>query len=590
MKLQLHRIGFQALLLAAVTALAACGTAGTPRQTGDTVQATTSLSVSTATPGEIVAVDNSAIAANDVVVVEFRTPAGSAVQFAVQAFGVAVEAGRVRVAAPSVIDAATDEVAQAAVEVGVGGVFAASTLTILEPRSIPESTRGLILLGMLEGAKQQYADLIFNLDAILRDEPSANAADISARIAEAEATHDDICDQIDELRTSGTITQVIDGTPRQLGPAELDELDELLLAAAVGGQAHFEGGGGGAPLSRSTVRRRPYSDIWDEAMQALRDAGIRAPDGNPAADAIDAIRGIYEDTWERGIKKDATGGVAAFTAYIGAIFSGAGVLGDKALAGAATAGGYAFNKFNAFVTYVSGWLTNKNTDQFRNREEGFNGTNEVISQVARLAAEFFANVDDGLINKIAGVFSNAFTAKDTTVAAQETLCMDEQLKSLFCGQSPSQPQNITGLGSASASSSFSSQFSVARGVDGNSSTNWFSNGSTGGDTEVFDWRMPAGVDVDLARLEVDPETFQDGDPTTNDNYGFRGAVVIVYNAAGTPIYNSGGITLLDSRVSIEIVFPAGTSGNRVSLTLLDHEQSDCGGFSELRVYGQPPPP
>ena len=76
---------------------------------------------------------------------------------------------------------------------------------------------------------------------------------------------------------------------------------------------------------------------------------------------------------------------------------------------------------------------------------------------------------------------------------------------LTLGDSPPPTiQDITAIGFPSASSTFNTDFQVGQAVDDATNTNWFSNGSTGGDAEVFDWTIANGSNTVLTRIETDP--------------------------------------------------------------------------------------
>jgi hypothetical protein len=141
--------------------------------------------------------------------------------------------------------------------------------------------------------------------------------------------------------------------------------------------------------------------------------------------------------------------------------------------------------------------------------------------------------------------------------------------------------NITSQGGVSASSEFASDFDPGNTLDGNTDTNWFSDGASGGDSEAFTWVRTNSGDVSITRIETDPETFKGG-----GGFGFGQAQVLVMNDAGDVVYESDFMVLGGSRVDLNVSLPAGIEGRSVQLILVDHQDSSCGGFSELRVYGQ----
>jgi hypothetical protein len=558
------------------------------------VMSGTTLSAVSAYPGQFITVRNNAVLQDDVTEVVFRAPTSSAIRFVTKAYAIATQPGQVMVAVPTIVESTTGAILDTAIEVGVEGQFASALLTVKAPLSIPEATEGLILMGLMERALEHNLDQLDNLDRLAL-EPGADTATIDALIDQTWNTVFKLDDRVIELITTGHITQRVAGQTVVLGPAELSRLDEILLGQAIGASFLRDGvalstatGAAGA----LTTRSQTWRERLEEAMESLRNAGIRAPTNSPSFEAIDAIGDIFTETWEVGIKDVAVSRVGWFTAFIGAQFTAGALVLEEGAATAATAMGYAANQLFAMVSIASAYVSDINTDQFLSRTGGFDLRAEVASQMSRLGAEFFAGVQLGeVITGVAELISNALTLKDVTVAMADSVCANETLASLFCSQRGGAIiENITAFGAVSASSSFGAGFSPSRAVDGSTSTNWFSNGATGGDTEVFDWILSSSSDVPLDRIETDPETYQDGDPETNDDYGFLVGRVTVINAAGQTVHDSGFITLNNRQVNLDIDFPPGLRGRQVRLTLVDHEQSDCGGFSELRVFGQRPGP
>lgn len=145
--------------------------------------------------------------------------------------------------------------------------------------------------------------------------------------------------------------------------------------------------------------------------------------------------------------------------------------------------------------------------------------------------------------------------------------------------------NITAEGTASASSTFQddSTYLPFRATDRNVGSNWFSDGKGGGgpdaDSELFTWLRNLSGDTSITRIETDPETFPDG------AFGFSIVEVRVWSSANEVVFFSGPLTMTASRVDLDVSVPDGTRGNRVVLTLINHEDPSCGGFSEFRVFG-----
>ena len=146
--------------------------------------------------------------------------------------------------------------------------------------------------------------------------------------------------------------------------------------------------------------------------------------------------------------------------------------------------------------------------------------------------------------------------------------------------------NITGLGFTSSSSVFEnrSEFRASLGADGSTGTNWFSDGEGGGgpdsDSEVFSWTFSDLTNTSMTSIQTDPETFEGG-----GGFGFAGVQVLVQDVSGATVYDSGFLTMSGFQVDIDISLPADTEGRTVILTLISHQDSSCGGFSEFRVFG-----
>ncbi|MEM9304959.1 MAG: hypothetical protein AAGE01_22800 [Pseudomonadota bacterium] len=147
--------------------------------------------------------------------------------------------------------------------------------------------------------------------------------------------------------------------------------------------------------------------------------------------------------------------------------------------------------------------------------------------------------------------------------------------------------NVTAQGAVSASSVFDGNFLPENAIDGNTATNWFSDGDSDGDTEVFTWTRLVPGDVRITRIQVDPETFMGG-----GDFGFATAQLRMFDAAGVLRFAGPARPQSGFRVDLNEIFP-GTPANRVELVLAGHQDPICGGFSELRIFAEqdslPPP-
>lgn len=145
--------------------------------------------------------------------------------------------------------------------------------------------------------------------------------------------------------------------------------------------------------------------------------------------------------------------------------------------------------------------------------------------------------------------------------------------------------NLTSEGTVTASTTFNGDFPATASVDGLLTTSWFSTGPEGGGgPSVYSWSTV--TDRCINRIEVDDNSMH-SNGSFQEEYGFTSAVVRV---------------LQDDIVVFEETVPLGASpdgpfavetggmlGSRVLLELGGHENTGCGGFSELRVIGGPAP-
>ena len=142
---------------------------------------------------------------------------------------------------------------------------------------------------------------------------------------------------------------------------------------------------------------------------------------------------------------------------------------------------------------------------------------------------------------------------------------------------------VTSLGTVSASSVFSG-YSVGSGIDGDTTTDWFSDGcggnegSDGPNTESFFWKH--SQDVSFARVELDEESI--------GGFGFQAIQFRISNLADATVYESEQMGLAGNKVDLDHQFPTDTIGNKLEILLINHEDCACGGLSELRIFAKLP--
>lgn len=141
--------------------------------------------------------------------------------------------------------------------------------------------------------------------------------------------------------------------------------------------------------------------------------------------------------------------------------------------------------------------------------------------------------------------------------------------------------NITSLGVVGASTVFT-DFPPGLSVDGDLSTSWFSTGPEGVDVpSIYNWTL--SNEHCIARLFIsgnglhDQQEFQEG-------YGFGRVVFRILDANNEEVFEQERLLPGTPDPDIMVDVP-GVVGKRVVLELYEHENEDCGGFSELQVLG-----
>lgn len=144
-----------------------------------------------------------------------------------------------------------------------------------------------------------------------------------------------------------------------------------------------------------------------------------------------------------------------------------------------------------------------------------------------------------------------------------------------------QPVDITRRGRVNASSTFpGGQFPASLGVDGDSSTSWFSAGPGGDGTSVYTWQAPG--DVLISSVEIESNG-RNSDPSIRRNFGFQGLTAQVLDSSGSVVFEQGGT--LPGTPDPTVTFEPNVVGSTVRLVYSGHEDSSCGGFAELTVVG-----
>jgi hypothetical protein len=144
--------------------------------------------------------------------------------------------------------------------------------------------------------------------------------------------------------------------------------------------------------------------------------------------------------------------------------------------------------------------------------------------------------------------------------------------------------DITNEGMVTASTTFNGDFVAALSVDGSTQTSWFSTGPEGGGgPSVYSWSSAA--DRCINRIEVDDNSMHSNNNFRED-FGFSSVDVLVLQ--DDIVVFEETVALPNSPDGPFAVDTGGLIGSRVLLELGGHENTTCGGFSELRVIGGVP--
>jgi Domain of unknown function (DUF6777)/Protein kinase domain len=145
---------------------------------------------------------------------------------------------------------------------------------------------------------------------------------------------------------------------------------------------------------------------------------------------------------------------------------------------------------------------------------------------------------------------------------------------------PPPVSNVTTEGTATASSTYSSQYPVSNGVDGNLSTSWFSVGDKEGPNSTFTWTSSRGaIFVDHIQLYSNA-----GNSDASIRSGFTFSSVQVSLLHNGQVITSTTVPYPSGHVSVHL----GHVGDTVRLLLIHHTNPACGGFGDLVVFGYTP--
>lgn len=141
--------------------------------------------------------------------------------------------------------------------------------------------------------------------------------------------------------------------------------------------------------------------------------------------------------------------------------------------------------------------------------------------------------------------------------------------------------DITAMGVVEADTVFDDNYQPYLSVDGSFASSWFSSGPEGGDTpSLYTWSVLSPVCI--AQINITGNGLH-SNPSFREGFGFGSVVIRVFDEADDVVFQQmfGLAGTPDPPV---VAFP-NVEGVRVELELANHENSSCGGFSELELVG-----
>lgn len=146
--------------------------------------------------------------------------------------------------------------------------------------------------------------------------------------------------------------------------------------------------------------------------------------------------------------------------------------------------------------------------------------------------------------------------------------------------------NITSIGWVEVSSVFDpffgSSYPADLSVDGNQGTSWFSAGpESDGAPTFFKWITQSNACIQELQI------IGNGNHNNADfrqGFGFESVTVRMYDTSGSEVFRETYGLPGTPDPTVEVV-TGGVEAHRIELYLDGHESNDCGGFSELMVYG-----
>ena len=144
--------------------------------------------------------------------------------------------------------------------------------------------------------------------------------------------------------------------------------------------------------------------------------------------------------------------------------------------------------------------------------------------------------------------------------------------------------NIASQGATSASSvskpAAGFTFEPAKAVDNDTKTSWFSAGAADGNDSTYTWQAPRDA---LIRDVVIVGNADNANPDWRTGFGFSSVTIRIVSSTSTVAFTQD-VDFGASKDPNATVHP-NVIGRSVVLVFHVHQSPDCGGFSELRVFG-----
>ncbi len=194
-------------------------------------------------------------------------------------------------------------------------------------------------------------------------------------------------------------------------------------------------------------------------------------------------------------------------------------------------------------------------------------------------AEPGSNTDDPTADASATESSPATTEPDPTTTDAETTDTSDSPTTSSAADCDADGLEITHRGVVGASSVFD-DFPPILSADGDASTSWFSRGPEEGPT-VYSWVLSQPTCI--ARIELVGNALH-SNPAFREGFGFEAVTVKLLDASNRIVFMEPHplVGTPDPDLAVET---GGVEASRLLLEFTGHENIDCGGFAELRVFG-----